>query len=81
MNPTLGIDINNDIGGLVQDCSNSIANALELLQSCTKPSMYALNVFCVIYQQQSVVWWRINASMNQVIMGLGNDLPPSNDIP
>ena len=30
------------IDGLVQDCSNSIANALELLQSCTKPSMYAL---------------------------------------
>ena len=25
--------------GLVQDCSNSIANALELLQSCTEPSM------------------------------------------
>ena len=24
------------INGLVQDCSNSIANALELLQSCTK---------------------------------------------
>ena len=24
--------------GLMQDCSNSIANALELLQSCTKPS-------------------------------------------
>ena len=23
--------------GLVQDCSNSISNALELLQSCTKP--------------------------------------------
>ena len=28
------------IKGLVQDCSNSIANALELLQSCTKPSKY-----------------------------------------
>ena len=27
------------IDGFVQDCSNSIANALELLQSCTKPSM------------------------------------------
>ena len=27
------------IAGLVQDCSNSIANALELLQSCTKPSI------------------------------------------
>ena len=26
------------INGLVQDCSNSIANAMELLQSCTKPS-------------------------------------------
>ena len=27
------------IDGLVQDCSNSIANALELLQCCTKPSI------------------------------------------
>ena len=27
--------------GLVQDCSNSIANALELLQSCTEPSVYS----------------------------------------
>ena len=25
------------IDGLVQDCSNSIANEMELLQSCTKP--------------------------------------------
>ena len=28
----------NHTDGLVQDCSNSIANALELLQFCTKPS-------------------------------------------
>ena len=27
----------NQMDGSVQDCSNSIANALELLQSCTKP--------------------------------------------
>ena len=27
------------IDGLVQDCSNSIANTLELLQSCSKPSI------------------------------------------
>ena len=27
------------INGLVQDCSNSTANTLELLQSCTKPSI------------------------------------------
>ena len=31
------------VDGLVQDCSNSIANALELLQSCTKSSMYCLS--------------------------------------
>ena len=30
------------IDGLAQDCSNSIANALELLQSCTKPSICSL---------------------------------------
>ena len=28
------------IGGLVQDCSNSSALAMELLQSCTKPSIW-----------------------------------------
>ena len=28
------------IDGLVQDCNISIANALEMLQSCTKPSTY-----------------------------------------
>ena len=29
------------IDGLMQDCSNSIANAMELLQSCTKPLKYS----------------------------------------
>ena len=28
------------VDGLVQDCRISIANALELPQSCTKPLMY-----------------------------------------
>ena len=28
------------IDGLVQDCSISIANALEILQSCIKPSIW-----------------------------------------
>ena len=28
------------INGLVQDCSNSSALAIELLQSCTQPSIY-----------------------------------------
>ena len=29
------------IYGLVQDCSDSIANALELLQSCSKPWIFS----------------------------------------
>ena len=33
------------IDGLVQDCSNSIANAVELLQLCTKPPISCSNVF------------------------------------
>ena len=34
------------IDGLAQDCSNSITNALELLQFCSKPSIYdILKVF------------------------------------
>ena len=30
-----------EIDDLVQDCSNSIANAMELLQPCTKPSKWS----------------------------------------
>ena len=32
------------VNGFVQDYSNSIALAMELLQSCTKPSMYKIAV-------------------------------------
>ena len=35
----------NYIDGLAQDCSNSIANALELLKSCTKPSICSYIAF------------------------------------
>ena len=38
------------IDGLVQDCSNSIANALELLQACTKPS-----ICCYKYIDWSII--------------------------
>ena len=36
---SLNILTKHHIDGLAEDCSNSIANALELLQSCTKPSI------------------------------------------
>ena len=32
-------DIEHRIDGLAQACNNSIANALQLLQSCAKPSV------------------------------------------
>ena len=35
--------------GLEQDCSNSIVNTLELLQSCTKPSIYTSNMISPSY--------------------------------
>ena len=38
-------DIRVYIDGLVQDCSNSIALAMELLQLCTKPSTWAYMAF------------------------------------
>ena len=52
----------NDIDGLVQDCSNSIANALELLQSCTKPSIWVNDqdqtTAKTAHGLWSITWWR-----------------------
>ena len=42
--------------GLVQDCSNSIANALELLQFCSKSSNYAAVVWVISVQCQAITW-------------------------
>ena len=36
------LKLNCYINGVVQDCSISIANALEILQSCTKPSIFLI---------------------------------------
>ena len=38
----------NDIDGLAQDCSISIADALEILQSCTEPSVCNVYTLLVI---------------------------------
>ena len=42
--------------GLVRGCSNSIANGLELLQSCTQPSRYPFATHHVLRSARS--WWR-----------------------
>ena len=44
------------IVALVQDCSNSIANALEILQSCTKPTLYAPLGFRYLWRN---FWWHM----------------------
>ena len=52
------------VDGLVQDCSNPIANTLELLQSCTKPSIYVNDhrLMAKLYAkpQQSRPKWRFS---------------------
>ena len=48
------------IDGFVQDCSNSGALAMELLQSCTKPSIYKTIIFSVhIPLYAELFWWNI----------------------
>ena len=37
-----------NIDGLVQDCSNSSAIAIELLQSCTKPSTWYIYIVVLL---------------------------------
>ena len=43
------------INGLAQDCSNSIANALELLQSCAKPSVWFKSIWETLLHQ-GLLW-------------------------
>ena len=52
--------------GLVQDCSNSIANALELLQSCAEPLIFPLKVCCV----SSPALYKIACILILIIWGL-----------
>ena len=39
------------INGLVQDCSISIANPLEILQSCTNPSIYKVVLWAYSWKE------------------------------
>ena len=50
----LGLEItDHPIDRLVQDCSNSIALAMELLQSCTKPSTLSNSLINDVYPATS----------------------------
>ena len=47
--------VDKQIDGLVQDCSISTALAIEILQSCTKPSKYRLQEFANILLSWNIV--------------------------
>ena len=49
------------INGLLQDCSNSSALAMELLQSCAKPSIYGASSYNH-YSQTRIIWsWPVHS--------------------
>ena len=57
----------NYIDGLAQDCSNSIANALELLYSCAKPLICSVDCvgsmlvehYLIDLYSNDIQYWRI----------------------
>ena len=66
------------IRGLAQDCSNSVANALELLQSCDEPLICNINKYqrgLIIIAMIRIMWlvWRLVCS--EVIAAQGIDAP------
>ena len=44
------------VDGLEQDCSNSLANALELLRSCTKSMVYITDMDTCLVSQYLFGW-------------------------
>ena len=67
------------VDGLVQNCSNSIANALELLQYCLKPSMYPIQLMAYIraalnqllrLKTHKVVWDIASKFLHRIFNGL-----------
>ena len=61
------------IDGLVQDCNNSTADALELLQFCTKLSIWssetAVNGCC------QASWWRHDMEILSSLLALCEENP------
>ena len=47
---TLDYYFEDHIDGLVQDCSNSSVLAVQLLQSCTKPSISRIDILSIFHE-------------------------------
>ena len=57
---------NDNFDGLMQDCSNSSALAMELLQSCTKASKcFMLNPSHAHPEIGNVAWWPLVEPLSQ----------------
>ena len=65
------------IDGLVQDCSNPIANKLDLLQSYSKPSVYEYLAFCLFLDiwvdsrnmaNMYIYWFGTTGSCNNIFI-------------
>ena len=65
------------IDGLVQDCSNSIANALELLHSCTKPWICHHESCSTSVQRQAIIWIEVYKNLQMSSGGGFNIKMPS----
>ena len=61
------------IDNLAQNCSNSIANTLELLQPCAKPSTYSLEYFSIIASHDGLshVWCQVIILTNTLLFSNG----------
>ena len=75
-----------DIDGLLQACSNSSANALGLLQSYTKPSIYTPGsrfvVFCCGLSLVSITWWRHQMETFSALLAIyAGDSPVPGEFP
>ena len=62
LNELVYIYVHDDIDGLVQDCSISIANVLDILQSCTKSSTYHKQVW------DFIMWCAVRHSFTHLLI-------------
>ena len=57
------------IDGLVQDCNNSSDNALELLHSCTKPSISRYESYRMLLWGINIVFWVFGMLLRVIVAG------------
>ena len=67
--------------GFLQDCNNFIANALELLQSCTKPSNYMPRMCDTVKFPCGLFFWEVNPCLAKLPLKFSGGLDKLELIP